>query len=182
MGSGASCLGLTATDPGALSHTVSRTYLPRKVSVALAATPAGPNLTLNGSTVAPPFTFTSWQGWVITLGAPNQTIGPTKWRWVSWSDGGAQTHTVTTRRHRHDLHGHLPEAGQEGVDRSFSAGQECVSPNGLKIAEIWPRYSRTIPLVPPARLSRSSIVFDPASTGTTRVIVIVSNNGTSTIC
>jgi hypothetical protein len=32
---------------------------------------------LNGSTVAPPFTFTSWQGWVITLGAPHQTTGST---------------------------------------------------------------------------------------------------------
>jgi glucose/arabinose dehydrogenase len=87
---------LTATDSGGLSHTVSRTYLPRKVSLTLAATPAGPSPTLNGSSVTPPFTFTSWQGWVITLGAPNQTIGTTKWRFVSWSDGGAQTHTVTT--------------------------------------------------------------------------------------
>lgn len=87
---------LTATDPGGLSHTVSRTYLPRNVSVTLAATPAGPNLTLNGSSVTPPVTFPSWQGWVITLGAPNQTIGSTKWRFVSSSDGGAQTHTVTT--------------------------------------------------------------------------------------
>jgi hypothetical protein len=46
---------LTATDPGGLSHTVSRTYPPRKVSITLAATPTGPNLTLNGSAVTPPF-------------------------------------------------------------------------------------------------------------------------------
>jgi glucose/arabinose dehydrogenase/PKD repeat protein len=87
---------LTATDTGGLTHTVSRNYLPRKVDLTLAVTPAGPGLTLNGSAVTPPFTFTSWQGWVITLGAPNVTNATGKWRWVSWSDGGTQIHTVTT--------------------------------------------------------------------------------------
>ena len=43
-----------------------------------------------------PYSFTSWHGWVITLGAPNQTNTQGKWRFVSWSDGGAQVHTVTS--------------------------------------------------------------------------------------
>jgi hypothetical protein len=79
-----------------VAQTVSRSYLPQKVTLTLAVTPAGPGLTLDGSAVTPPFTFTSWRGWVITLGAPNVTNATGKWRWVSWSDGGAQTHTVTT--------------------------------------------------------------------------------------
>ena len=46
--------------------------------------------------MTPPYTFTSWQGWVVTIGAPDQTNAAGKWRFVSWSDGGARTHTVTT--------------------------------------------------------------------------------------
>ena len=44
----------------------------------------------------PPRTITSWQGWVITIGAPNQPNAAGKFRFVSWSDGGAATHTVMT--------------------------------------------------------------------------------------
>jgi glucose/arabinose dehydrogenase len=87
---------LTATDTGGLTHTVQRDYLPKKVSLTLASSPAGPSLTLNGSSVSPPYTFTSWHGWVIALGAPDQTNAQGKWRFVSWSDGGAQIHTVTS--------------------------------------------------------------------------------------
>jgi glucose/arabinose dehydrogenase len=87
---------LTATDSGGLTHTASRNYLPRKVSLNLATSPAGPGLTLNGSAVTAPYTFTAWQGWVVTIGAPDQTNATGKWRFVSWSDGGAKTHTVTS--------------------------------------------------------------------------------------
>jgi glucose/arabinose dehydrogenase len=87
---------LTATDSGGLSQTVQRDYLPKKVRLTVASSPAGLGLTVNGSPVTAPFTFTSWQGWVITLDAPNQTNAQGKWRFVSWSDGGAQAHTVSS--------------------------------------------------------------------------------------
>ena len=83
---------LTATDSGGLTHTASRNYLPKKIRLTLASAPTGLGLTLNGSAVTAPYGFTSWQGWVITLGASSHG----KWRFVSWSDGGAQTHTVTS--------------------------------------------------------------------------------------
>ena len=33
---------------------------------------------------------------MITIGAPNQTNAAGKFRFVSWWDGGAATHSVTT--------------------------------------------------------------------------------------
>lgn len=84
---------LTATDSGGLSGTVTRNVQPRTVSITLATSPAGLSLTVNGTAVTGPTTITSWQGWQLTLAAPTR-LPP--WTFVSWSDGGAATHTVVT--------------------------------------------------------------------------------------
>ncbi len=84
---------LTATDSGGLSGTTNRNVQPRTVSITLATNPSGRNVTVNGTAVTGPTTITSWQGWQLTLAAPTRE-GP--WSFVSWSDGGAATHTVVT--------------------------------------------------------------------------------------
>jgi hypothetical protein len=38
----------------------------------------------------------SWAGYTLTLNAPNQSINGTPHTWRSWSDGGAQAHSVVT--------------------------------------------------------------------------------------
>ena len=36
--------------------------------------------------------MTAWVGWGLNANAPNQGLAV----WVSWSDGGAQAHTITS--------------------------------------------------------------------------------------
>jgi glucose/arabinose dehydrogenase/chitodextrinase len=89
---------LTATDSEGASASVARRLDPVRVAVTLATTPVGFQLTLATPsdptrTLVAPFTFTSWQGWLLTIGAPSPQNGK---RFRSWSDGGVQTHTVAT--------------------------------------------------------------------------------------
>ncbi len=88
---------LTVRDSGGLTHTVERDIRPRTVALTLATSPAGLQLRLDGQPVSTPLTFTSVVGIVRNLGAaPTQTSGSTTYELVSWSDGGAATHDVST--------------------------------------------------------------------------------------
>lgn len=89
---------LVAEDSGGLlSPDVRLDLLPRKWNVTLSSVPAGARLTVNGEGVTAPSTFVSWEGWDLALGAPHQVLSDgRKVVFSSWSDGGAQTHTVTT--------------------------------------------------------------------------------------
>ena len=63
----------------------------------LASSPSGLSLTLDGQPVVAPFTFTGVVGIQRSLGAPSsQTSGPKTYDFASWSDAGAQTHTIST--------------------------------------------------------------------------------------
>jgi glucose/arabinose dehydrogenase len=84
---------LTATDSGGLSSTVTRLVQPKKVTITLTTTPTGLTLTVNGVSVTGPTQITSWQGWLLALNAPSPQ-GKETFR--SWSDGGAQSHSVVT--------------------------------------------------------------------------------------
>jgi glucose/arabinose dehydrogenase/PKD repeat protein len=84
---------LTATDSGGLSATANRNIQPRTVAITLATVPSGLSLIVNGTTVTGPTTITSWQGWQLNLTAPTRQ---SPFSFVSWSDGGAATHSVIT--------------------------------------------------------------------------------------
>jgi PKD repeat protein len=93
---------LTATDPAGASASVSMRIDPVRVPITLATSPMRFPKALRVTLATPsdltriqaaPFTFTSWQGWPITIGVPSPQRS---WSFRSWSDGGAQTHTVTT--------------------------------------------------------------------------------------
>jgi hypothetical protein len=67
------------------------------VTVTLAASPSGPGLTLDGQPVSTPHTFVGVVRTFRTIGAPSpQASGKFRYTFRSWSDGGAQTHTITT--------------------------------------------------------------------------------------
>lgn len=89
---------LRAEDSGGLLSPEARLDLDsRKRDVSLATLPSGARLTVNGEGVSSPASFVSWEGWGLTLGAPNQVLPDgRKLVFSSWSDGGAQTHVVTT--------------------------------------------------------------------------------------
>ena len=82
------------TDAGGLTGTASRTIQPRKVQLTVATSPTGLSVRVNGTPFRGPSTFTSWEGWGLTLEAPS----PQSWfhRFRSWSDGGARIHTIVT--------------------------------------------------------------------------------------
>jgi len=88
---------LTVRDSAGQTSTAYRDVLPRKVNITLATNIAGLELNLDGQPVDPPHTVTGVVGVERTLGAPSpQTIDSVRYELVAWSDGGAQSHTITT--------------------------------------------------------------------------------------
>jgi len=69
--------------------------LPRTTTLTLQSQPSGLTLGLNGATAATPFSRTVIVGSLNSISAPSPQNLHGKWRWVAWSDGGAQTHVVT---------------------------------------------------------------------------------------
>jgi glucose/arabinose dehydrogenase len=88
---------LTVRDAGGLTHTTQRDILPRKVQLTLATSPAGLQLQRDGQPLVAPVTFEAVVGIVRSLGAPTpQTSSGATYNFVSWSDGGAATHNIST--------------------------------------------------------------------------------------
>jgi glucose/arabinose dehydrogenase len=87
---------LTATDAAGAQSTSFVDVLPNVVTLTLATDPAGLGLTLDGQPVTTPFSVASVVGMMRTLGAPNQKLNKSNYGFLSWSDGGAQTHTIQT--------------------------------------------------------------------------------------
>ncbi|HVH26772.1 MAG TPA: PQQ-dependent sugar dehydrogenase [Vicinamibacterales bacterium] len=88
---------LTATDSSGLSTTAFVDVRPNTATLTLTTMPAGLQVTLDGQPVATPLSVTSVVGIVRTLGVVSpQSSGPTTYQFVSWSDGGAATHSVAT--------------------------------------------------------------------------------------
>jgi glucose/arabinose dehydrogenase len=88
---------LTVRDSAGAAHTVQRDIQPRKVTLTLATSPTGLQLKLDGQPIATPVSFGAVVGIVRSLEAPaSQVSGLTTYQFVSWSDGGAPAHTVST--------------------------------------------------------------------------------------
>jgi glucose/arabinose dehydrogenase len=88
---------LVATDSAGNRSEVTRDVLPVTAAVTLATQPQGLSLTLDGAPVVAPMTFTGVVGFKREIAAPaTQTLGGVSYRFVSWSDGGAATHILTT--------------------------------------------------------------------------------------
>lgn len=87
---------LVVTDSGGLQHTSSRDVLPRTVNITLATSDNGLTLTLDGQPVSAPFTFPAVVGMTRSIGAPSPqtTFNNKVYVFISWSDGGAQTHSI----------------------------------------------------------------------------------------
>lgn len=95
-------LKLTVTDLGGLTDTDVLHLDPRTVGLTLRSlSPAGLQLTLNSTTATSPFTHTVIQGSNNSISAPSpQTLGPSTYSWVRWSDNGARTHNITASANR----------------------------------------------------------------------------------
>ena len=88
-------LRLTATDSGGLTTTTTRRLDPQTVVLTFQSTPGGLQLAVNNSAAKASFTRTVIVGSRNTVSAVTpQTKGSKSYNFQSWSDGGAQTHTV----------------------------------------------------------------------------------------
>jgi uncharacterized repeat protein (TIGR01451 family) len=88
-------LRLTATDAGGLTNTKTLQLDPRTVELSFASSPSGLRLVVGSSSSTTPFTRTVIEGSNNSISATTpQTLGGTSYAWVSWSDGGAQSHNV----------------------------------------------------------------------------------------
>jgi hypothetical protein len=85
---------LTARDSGGLTGTASVTLQPRTVNLTFQSSPSGLQLTAGSTTAKAPFVVTAIVNETIQLTAPNQRSRGKDYVFVSWSDGGAQTHTI----------------------------------------------------------------------------------------
>jgi glucose/arabinose dehydrogenase len=88
---------LAVRDSSGLTHATFRDVLPRTVQLTLATNPAGLQLLLDAQPGATPVSFTGVVGIVRSLEAPaTQASGGTTYEFVSWSDGGARAHNIST--------------------------------------------------------------------------------------
>jgi glucose/arabinose dehydrogenase/PKD repeat protein len=88
-------LRLTVTDAGGLSDSTSVQLDPRTVALTFGSNPAGVTLAVGSTSQPTPFTRTAILGSTLSMSAPSpQAVGGTAYEFVSWSDGGAQTHNV----------------------------------------------------------------------------------------
>jgi hypothetical protein len=85
---------LTTTDSTGLQTTSSANVYPRKVNLTLTASHPGLTVTVDGITRSAPYVKDTLTGFQHAIGAPNQALGPVNYGFVSWSDGGAQAHSI----------------------------------------------------------------------------------------
>lgn len=86
---------LTVTDSSGLPDTKSVTIYPRKVNLTFDTVPSGLTLYLDGIAKTTPFVYDTLVGFNHTIEARNQASGSNSYTFQSWSDGGAQQHTIT---------------------------------------------------------------------------------------
>jgi glucose/arabinose dehydrogenase len=87
---------LTATDSAGVSSTVVRNIDPRKVTLSFDTYPSRMIVRVSGTDLRTPVDVTSWANWQISISAFGQTLFGADYTYGSWSDGGAQTHTIST--------------------------------------------------------------------------------------
>ena len=87
---------LTVTDAAGLTDTESIFLNPQTVTLNFESTPSGLELVIGSSNEPTPFTKTVIQGSKNSVSAPTpQTMGATTYHFLSWSDGGNQSHLIT---------------------------------------------------------------------------------------
>ncbi len=87
---------LTATDSGGLSRTAVLMLSPNVVTLQFTSEPAGLTLTAGSFSGVTPFAQTVIVGSTLALStATPQQVGPSRFQFSHWSDGGARVHTIT---------------------------------------------------------------------------------------
>jgi hypothetical protein len=148
-------LRLTATDSEGSQSTASVRLDPQTVSVELQSNPPGLVLAL-GSTAQPaPFTRTAIRGSTLSVSASSpQALANDYYRFVGWSDGGAESHLVvvpddtTLTATYEQVQGDPPPTAAAGSDKSVASGagfaldgSGSTDPQGQPLSYHWEQVS-----------------------------------------
>ena len=85
---------LTATNAAGLQTTKSVFLYPNKVDLTFVTDPVGFTMIIDGVTKATPFVMDTLSGFRHAISVVEQAIGGVTYGFVSWSDGGAQSHQI----------------------------------------------------------------------------------------
>jgi glucose/arabinose dehydrogenase/PKD repeat protein/fibronectin type 3 domain-containing protein len=85
---------LTVTDSNGLKDTKSVVIWPQKVNLSFDTSPSGLTVYVDGIARTTPFVLDTLVGFNQTIEARDQTSGGNSYSFDSWSDGGAQSHTI----------------------------------------------------------------------------------------
>ena len=152
-------VGLTVTDSSGLQSTSSVTVLPQKVNLNFNTAPAGATVFLDGIGHTAPFVYDTLVGFNHTVAAPNQTIGGNTYNFASWSDGGAQTHTIV-----------VPQAAQT-YTANFNLAATSAAPAFVQVKAATPQSNQ----------SSVPVTYGAQAAGDTNILAIGWNNATSNI-
>jgi glucose/arabinose dehydrogenase/PKD repeat protein/fibronectin type 3 domain-containing protein len=86
---------LTVTDSNGLKDTRSVIVWPQKVNLPFDTSPSGLTVYVDGIARTAPFVLDTLVGFTHTIEARDQTSSGNNYTFTSWSDGGAQSHTIT---------------------------------------------------------------------------------------
>ena len=130
--------------------------IPNLSTMTLATNPTGLQLTIDGQPVTTPATVTGVVNMTRTLGAPSPQGSNT---FVSWSDGGAQTHDIST------------PATNTTYTATFSGGAPTPTPTRTPTATMTPTPSNTptatrTPTATATRTPTSTPTVTPTATRT----------------
>jgi uncharacterized repeat protein (TIGR01451 family) len=85
---------LTVTDSNGLKASRSVTIYPEKVDLSFDTVPSGLVIEIDGLPHTTPYVHDTLVNFSHTIAAPNQTVSGAANTFASWSDGGAQQHTI----------------------------------------------------------------------------------------
>ena len=85
---------LTVTDSDGLQVSRSVVIYPERATILVDSAPSGLSVHLDGIPRTTPFAYETLFGFTHVIDAPSQTIGSNTYNFASWSDGGAQQHSI----------------------------------------------------------------------------------------
>ncbi|MEX1245459.1 MAG: PQQ-dependent sugar dehydrogenase [Thermoanaerobaculia bacterium] len=88
---------LSVVDSVGLTNEKFRDVVPRTTTMTFATSPSGLQMKIDGQSFTAPVAVVGVENMTRTIEAPSpQTLDGTTYTWVSWSDGGARTHNIST--------------------------------------------------------------------------------------
>src|SRR5262249_40638198 len=152
---------LTVTDADGLTTSQSATIFPTKVNLTFTTAPTGLTYYIDGIAHTGQFVYDTLVGFQHTVEARNQSVGSSTYTFASWSDGGAQTHTIV-----------VPAVPPASYTATYNVSSTPVPITFVQVNPATPQSSQT----------SVAVTYAGAQTaGDANILAIGWNNATSTI-